>query len=77
MRRKAESRGISGKTFDAVARESSYTNAKGVAQTAAVDREMARYTAAVGIGLISGDVAFSDFDAFDLDIPDDFDWYYH
>lgn len=79
MRRKATARGISPKTFDAVATESGYTNAKTVTQIAEDDLEVARYTAAIDMGLISGDMAFSDFDTA-LDqaaIPDDFDWWYH
>lgn len=79
MRRKAADVGISPKTFDAVQQSVGYSEAKSVAQLARKDIDAARYTAAIHTGLISADVAFSDFDtALDLaDVPDDFDWWYH
>lgn len=79
MRRKAADAGISPKTFDAIQRDAGYQDAKAVAQLARKDVEAARYTAAIHTGLITADVAFSDFDtALDMaDIPDDFDWWYH
>ncbi len=79
MRRKAESRGISAKTFDKVTRAGGgYTAAKEVTTVAARDLELARYLALDKTGALGG-IAFSDFDsALDYpDIPDDFDWYYH
>lgn len=79
MRRNATERGISPKTFDSVAQAGGYRDAKLVATIAKTDVEQARYTAAILTGIISSDVAFSDFDdALDLaDIPDDYDWWYH
>ncbi len=82
MRRKAESRGISAKTFDKVTRQGGgYAAAKEVATVAARDQELARFMALDKTGALKslGDIAFSDFDSsMDYaDIPDDFDWYYH
>jgi len=80
MRRKAESRGISGATFDKVSKQGGgYSQAKNVAQIAAKDVERARFEAAISTGAIKSDLAFSDFDSsldFD-DIPDDYGWWYH
>lgn len=79
MRRNAAESGISPKTFDMVARESGYTDAKGIAQLARTDLDQARYNAAITTGLISSDLSFADFydGDFDYDFPDDFDWWYH
>lgn len=79
MRRAAASRGISPKTFDAVARREGYKEAKGIAVQARTDLTGARYSAGVMSGAIRSDLAFSDFDdSLDYaDIPDDFDWWYH
>lgn len=79
MRRKAASRGISPKTFDAVARESRYNDAKLATQLAKDDPDKGRHHAAITTGLIASDTSFADFyDALDFaDIPDDFDWWYH
>lgn len=90
MRRKAASaapggpgykgQGISGKTFDAIARESGYNKAKEIAQQARTDLEGARFQALIHAGApVPAGMAFSDFDSsMDYDwIPDDFDWYYH
>ena len=79
MRRKASARGISPQTFDAVVAGSGYKGAKTVTQIAKDDLKKGRYTAAIGMGLISKDVAFADFDTA-LDqaaIPDEYDWWYH
>lgn len=79
MRRKAESRGISGSTFDKVARQGGgYSSAKQVAQVAADNVDLARFMAADKTGALR-DIAFTDFDSsLDYaDIPDDFDWWYH
>jgi hypothetical protein len=80
MRRKAESRGISGTTFDRTARNASYNVAKNVAQVAATNLDQARYMAGVGSGALKSDLSFADFmdiDWEEIDIPEDWDWWYH
>jgi len=79
MRRKAESRGISAKSFDKVTRQGGgYQAAKQVAQVAARDQDLARFMVLDKTGALK-DITFADFDSsMDYaDIPDDFDWYYH
>jgi len=79
MRRKAEGRGISAKSFDKVTRQGGgYKAAKEVAQVAARDQDLGRFLVLEKTGALK-DITFADFDAsMDYpDIPDDFDWYYH
>jgi hypothetical protein len=75
MRRAGQSRGISGKTFDAVAQEQSYGSAKKVAQIAVADVREARETAAIYLGAIPSGSHYDDTDAPDID--DVYDWWYH
>lgn len=80
MRRAAESRGISPKSFDAAARADSYAAAKKATQLARDEsRDAGRYQILKSTGNLPAGMALSDFDSsMDYDfIPDDFDWWYH